>query len=52
MRYGPRLKEGRAVRGTENHAERPDGSASVHAYPTPLRDAEGRVVGAINMCST
>jgi PAS domain S-box-containing protein len=44
------LKEGRAVRGTETIAERPDGKRVwLMPYPTPLRDAEGRVVGAINM---
>lgn len=44
------LKEGRAVRGAETIAERPDGKrVSFMPYPTPLRDAEGRVVGAINM---
>ncbi|MGH2744321.1 MAG: PAS domain-containing protein, partial [Thermoleophilaceae bacterium] len=44
------LKEGRAVRGTETIAERPDGKRVwFMPYPTPLRDAEGRVVGAINM---
>jgi len=44
------LKEGRAVRGTETIAERPDGTRVwFMPYPTPLRDAEGRLVGAINM---
>ncbi len=44
------LKEGRAVRGTETIAERPDGKRVwFMPYPTPLRDAEGRVVGGINM---
>ncbi len=44
------LKEGRAVRGEETIAERPDGtSVWFMPYPTPLRDGEGRLVGAINM---
>ena len=44
------LKEGRAVRGEETIAERPDGKRIwFMPYPTPLRDAEGRLVGAINM---
>ena len=44
------LKEGRAVRGTETIAERPDGKRVwFMPYPTPLHDAEGRVVGGINM---
>jgi len=44
------LKEGRAVRGVEAVAERPDGTrVPFIPYPTPLRDAAGNVVGAINM---
>jgi PAS domain S-box-containing protein len=44
------LKEGRVVRGAEAIAERPDGTRIWFTpYPTPLRDAEGRVVGGINM---
>lgn len=44
------LKEGRAVRGAEAIAERPDGTRVWFApYPTPLRDEAGRVVGAVNM---
>jgi PAS domain S-box-containing protein len=44
------LKEGRAIRGAEAVAERPDGSRRWFTpYPTPLRDANGRVVGGINM---
>jgi len=44
------LKEGEAVRGYEAIAERPDGSR-VHfiPYPTPFKDASGKVVGAVNM---
>jgi len=37
------LKEGRAVRGAEALAERPDGSRLwFQPYPTPVRDADGR----------
>ncbi|WP_198010797.1 PAS domain S-box protein [Kaistia granuli] len=44
------LREGRAIAGAEAMAERPDGSrVSFLAYPTPLRDAEGRITGAVNM---
>lgn len=44
------LKEGRAVRGAEAIAERPDGTRIWFApYPTPLKNAAGKVVGAINM---
>jgi PAS domain S-box-containing protein len=44
------LKEGRAVRGAEAIAERPDGARVwFQPYPTPLRDDEGRIVGGINM---
>jgi PAS domain S-box-containing protein len=44
------LKEGRAVTGEEIIVERPDGTrASVVPYPTPLRDAEGTIIGGINM---
>jgi PAS domain S-box-containing protein len=44
------LKEGRAVRGVEAVAERPDGTrVPFIPYPTPLRDSAGNVVGAINM---
>jgi PAS domain S-box-containing protein len=44
------LKEGRAVRGAEAILERPDGRRVwFMPYPTPMRDAEGRVVGGINM---
>jgi PAS domain S-box-containing protein len=44
------LKEGRAVRGVEAVAERPDGTrVPFIPYPTPLRDAHGNIVGAINM---
>ncbi|HYG42538.1 MAG TPA: HWE histidine kinase domain-containing protein, partial [Bordetella sp.] len=44
------LRENREVRGVEAIAERPDGSRIVfQPYPTPLRDADGNVVGGINM---
>ena len=44
------LKENRAVRGDEAILERPDGTRIPFApYPTPLRDAAGRLIGAVNM---
>ncbi|MEH2527612.1 PAS domain S-box-containing protein [Bradyrhizobium sp. AZCC 2176] len=44
------LKEGRAVRGAEAVAERPDGTrVPFIPFPTPLRDSSGKVTGAINM---
>src|SRR5262245_6396553 len=44
------LKEGREVRGIEAFAERPDGTrVRFRPYPTPLRDAKGRLVAAINL---
>jgi PAS domain S-box-containing protein len=44
------LKEGRPVRGIEAIAERPDGTrVNFLPYPTPLRDASGRLTGAINL---
>ncbi|MBB3656639.1 PAS domain S-box-containing protein [Rhizobium sp. BK650] len=44
------LKEDRPVRGAEAIAERPDGTrVPFIPYPTPLHDADGRLVGAINM---
>jgi PAS domain S-box-containing protein len=44
------LKEGRPVRGAEAVAERPDGTRIPFIpFPTPLRDASGKVIGAINM---
>jgi PAS domain S-box-containing protein len=44
------LKRGEPVRGQEAVAERPDGSR-VHfiPYPTPFKDASGKVTGAVNM---
>lgn len=44
------LRENRPVLGAEAIAERPDGTRVPFApYPMPLRDSEGRLVGAINM---
>jgi len=44
------IKEGRIVDGTEAIAERPDGTRVWFTpYPRPLHDAEGRIVGGINM---
>jgi PAS domain S-box-containing protein len=44
------IKEGRPVRGVEAVAERPDGTrVPFIPYPTPMRDHDGNVVGAINM---
>jgi PAS domain S-box-containing protein len=44
------IKEGRIVDGTEAIAERPDGKRVwFRPYPRPLHDAEGRIVGGINM---
>jgi PAS domain S-box-containing protein len=44
------LHENRPVRGYEAIAERPDGSRVFFVpYPTPLRDARGRLIGAVNV---
>ncbi|WP_162146105.1 PAS domain S-box protein [Inquilinus limosus] len=44
------LQQGRAIRGMEAVAERPDGTrVPFIPYPTPLFDASGRLVGAVNM---
>ncbi len=44
------LKDGRAIRGEEALAERPDGTrVPFIPFPTPLRDASGKVIGAVNM---
>ncbi len=44
------LKTGRPVRGMEAIAERPDGTlVPFMPYPTPLHDASGNVIGAVNM---
>lgn len=47
---GITLTENRTVRGGEAIAERPDGTRVwFAAYPTPLRDADGTLVGAVNV---
>lgn len=44
------LKERRPIRDVIAIAERPDGSrVAFRPYPTPLFDAEGSLIGAINM---
>lgn len=44
------LKEGRPVRGSQAIAVRPDGSnVSFMAYPTPLFDDGGELIGAVNV---
>jgi PAS domain S-box-containing protein len=44
------LKEDRAIRGAHAIAERPDGTqVPFVAYPTPLHDAAGNLVGALNL---
>jgi two-component sensor histidine kinase len=44
------LKEERPIRDAEAVAERPDGTrVPFIPYPTPLRDASGILVGAVNM---
>jgi PAS domain S-box-containing protein len=44
------LKENRPIRGKEVIAERPDGTRIPYIpFPTPLYDANGKLVGAINM---
>jgi PAS domain S-box-containing protein len=44
------LKEGRSVRGYEGVAERPDGTrAAFVPYPTVVFDADGALIGAINV---
>jgi PAS domain S-box-containing protein len=44
------LKENRPMRGKEVVAERPDGTRVPYIpFPTPLHDADGKLVGAINM---
>ena len=46
----PSVWENRSIFGEEAVAERPDGTlAPFLAYPTPLRDATGKLVGAVNM---
>jgi PAS domain S-box-containing protein len=44
------LKTGRPVRNVEAVAEKPDGTrVPFAAYPTPLFDAAGELIGAVNM---
>ena len=44
------LKEGLAVSGLEAVVERPDGTrVPFMAFPSPLRDTTGAIVGAVNM---
>jgi PAS domain S-box-containing protein len=44
------LKEDRPVRGAVAYAERPDGRrVAFTPFPTPLRDADGTMIGAVNM---
>ena len=44
------LREGQEVRGLEAIAERPDGARiPFRPYPTLLRDADGKITGAINL---
>jgi PAS domain S-box-containing protein len=44
------LREGVPVRGVEAVAERPDGTrVPFRPHPTPLKDADGRLTGAVNM---
>lgn len=44
------LRTGEPVRGVEAVAERPDGSrVSFIPYPTPLRNSDGEVSGAVNV---
>src|SRR5262245_19624334 len=44
------LKEGRPVRGVQAVLERPDGTrVPFMPYPTPLKDAVGKLTGAVNL---
>ena len=44
------LRTGRPVRGMQAVAERPDGTrVPFMPYPTPLFDASGRLIGAVNL---
>ena len=44
------LKQDRPIRGIEAIAERPDGTrVPFMPYPTPLHDASGKLIGAVNM---
>ncbi len=47
---GVALRENRKVRGGEAIAERPDGTRVCFvAYPTPLQDDDGTLIGAVNV---
>jgi hypothetical protein len=47
------MKQGREVRGARAVLERPDGTLIPFApFPTPLRDASGKVVAGVNMLLT
>ena len=44
------IREARPIRGVMAVAERPDGTRSLFTpYPTPIVDADGKVVGAVNL---
>ena len=44
------IRENREIRGIAAEAERPDGSrVPFISHPTPLRDADGRLIGAVNL---
>jgi len=44
------LKQDRPIHGVEVELERPDGTRAVYmAYPTPLHDESGQLVGAVNV---
>lgn len=44
------VKTGQAIRGKEAIIERPDGTRrNVHPFPMPIRDASGKITGALNM---
>lgn len=47
------MEQGREVRGTQAVLERPDGTlVPFSPYPTPLRDASGRLIAGANMLLT
>jgi hypothetical protein len=47
------IREGRVIRGVSAVAERPNGvRVPFTPYPTPIRDAHGKVIGAFNMLLT
>ncbi len=44
------LREGRAIRDSEAIAQKPDGArVNFIPYPTPMHDAKGNIIGAVNM---